>query len=107
MRRIALIVVVLFSFMLLSTTVFSADVKQTGIDTVKGAAKGEAKQNLIDINSASKEQLMSIPGIGDAYSKKIIDGRPYKNKSQLKSKKIIPAATYDKIKDMIIAKQPK
>lgn len=107
MRRIALVVVVLFSFMLLSTTVFSADFKQSGIDTVKGAAKGETKQNLIDINSASKEQLMSIPGIGDAYSKKIIDGRPYKNKSQLKSKNIIPAATYDKIKDMIIAKQPK
>jgi competence protein ComEA len=63
--------------------------------------------DLIDINSAPVEQLKSLPGIGDAYSKKIVDGRPYANKTQLVSRKIVPQATYDKIKDKIIARQKK
>ncbi len=85
---------------------------QTPKTSTAATKKTEAKKkapagNLIDINSASADELKSLPGIGDAYSKKIVDGRPYANKTQLVSRKIIPQATYDKIKDQIIAKQKK
>jgi competence protein ComEA len=64
-----------------------------------------SKANLLDINSATLEQLDALPGIGEAYAKRIVDGRPYKMKTDLVRRKIIPQATYDKIRDQIIAKQ--
>jgi len=76
-----------------------------------GAAKAPAKtapaaaDKLVDINSASVDDLKALPGIGEKYSAKIVAGRPYANKSQLVSKNIVPEATYKKIQDKIIAKQ--
>ena len=71
----------------------------------KDAAKPAAKHEPVDINSASADELKAIAGIGDAYSKKIIENRPYKRKDELVQKKVVPQATYDKIKDHIVAKQ--
>lgn len=82
---------------------------QTGAAPAKARSAPKAavaaKAELLDINSASADEIKALPGVGEAYSAKIIAGRPYDNKSQLLSKKIVPAATYKKIQAKIIAKQ--
>lgn len=60
---------------------------------------------LIDINTATEAELRTIPGIGEAYAKKIIAGRPYRAKNELVQKKILPQGVYDKVKELIVAKQ--
>ena len=73
--------------------------------TVSSVVQAAEKSDLLDINTATTAQLKALPGIGEAYSDKLIIGRPYKRKDELVQKKIIPEATYDKIKEQIVAKQ--
>ena len=84
-------------------TTTKAPAKSDSPEAKGGAGKSMKKQ--LDINSASEEDLKQLPGIGEALSKKIVDNRPYKRKDELVSKKVLPRATYEKIKDQIIAKQ--
>ena len=81
-----------------------------GKDTAKAKAadaKAAPKAKAVDINTATEAELKAIPGIGDAYAVKIIAGRPYANKTQLKSRKIVPDVLYEQVKDQLVAKQPK
>ena len=95
LRRIAVL-----ATLALATTLLPAQKPAASKPAASVPAAGEP----MDINSASADQLKTLPGIGDAYSKRIVAGRPYTAKNQLVARGVLPQATYDKVQSLIIAK---
>jgi DNA uptake protein ComE-like DNA-binding protein len=94
-------------FVLALALLLSTPIMATAAPFAAPPSANAATADKLDINTATPDQLKAFHGIGDAYAKRIIDGRPYTAKNQLVTRGILPAATYNKIKDQIIASKPK
>lgn len=97
---------VLSASFLLAPSAYSADTKQAAAPAAAAPAASAEKPALLDLNSATQEELAQLPKIGEMRSAAIVKGRPYKGKNDLVTKKIIPNDVYAGIKDLVIAKQP-
>lgn len=109
MNMLRFLLLSIVTIQLFAAPAAQASKSRTPAKTAKSSATATsstaAKAELLDINSATADQLDALPGVGSAYAKKIIAGRPYKAKTELIQKKVIPATVYNKIKDKVIAKQ--
>ena len=114
MTRLARLILMVAIVILVAPKFLVTQTRETGtVPEIKSAGTSPANNSKstnsasngekLDINSSSKDELRSIPEIGEKYAQKIIDGRPYRTKRDLLTRKIIPRSTYEKVKDQIIA----
>ncbi len=101
-KKLSLFLAMVFALALAAGTMFPHTAVAAQAKTATTAPAG-----LVDLNTASLSQLKALPGIGDTYAQKIINGRPYAKKTDLVQRKIIPQTTYNKIASLVIAKQAK
>lgn len=102
MKLTQFVVMILAAFALMAEPQASTSPAKTPVNAAATKATSAA---LVDINSASADELSALSGIGKAYCGKVIKGRPYKGKNELLDKKILPASVYAQIKDQIVAGQ--
>jgi competence protein ComEA len=107
MKSIGKDTVARISLLLLAFFLMQAAIPIRSAASASATPASTAPGDKLDINTATADQLKALPGISESVSQKIIAGRPYRTKRDLLFKKIISESTYDKIKDQIIAKQPK
>ncbi len=106
MKFLRILLILVAAFALAAAPQGTKTAKKAGT-AAEQTAKPAATGGLIDINTVGEQELKELPGVGDAYAAKIVSNRPYARKDDLVRKKVIPQATYNKIKDRIIARQSK
>src|SRR6185503_524649 len=103
------VIAAIFAGALIGSPIYAADTTtKTPAETKKSAPtkKSTAKADRLDVNTASMDQLKAIRGLNEAEAKKIVEGRPYKRRGELLSRKIVTQETYDKIKDRVSTRAP-